>query len=839
MRPALTRLLKRPSALSIIDSLTASPIGIEQLDSRYTRLRCQSQCAKQSHLAGDDNACGVKGRTRPLWRPKAKKKELSFAVYDIEPTHDDSESHVHENRSTSSNPAKTPTQQLRLDPERLEFESDIGHTDEPGSRLVDLPKHRNDFELWEELLRFRQRHYGDKGTETIWEGMTLRVDGLQIPLSGDRADFFWQSFVSLGLKREIFLREVMNYAISIWGDDGECWPRLHEYVVGGLLERGMDKQAIEWHRKLQSSKLAKPEDLSRILPHVMSPPKLTATPDLLLLSGVQSANRSKENRLRLRTLKELCREVDRNVYGLVIKSILEQGHGEHALSMHNWLTARQDHPQSMKEIDPLLDYTRDYGLRQEYDNLREYAQTRFSSPSCGPEVPEKTLDAKESERQDEEVPPAKKHSYKDDLAARLFATRALNMDMIIGGLRMVGVSRIGPRTLREMALRVQDGQEILANLKLLRLSGISVADSVFTRLVPKLAAQNREFLLSDLLQSDQHPDVLEDRQVQESLLVSYYMARDWRQYNVSLAILAEHFPDCPDLMDIHFRKHLAAGELSAASKVVDELTLRGRTLSEDSVDFMADKLLPNRRMHHRPQQSEGISERDAMVFLFGVLQRVVPTGCYVSAAFWEEFLKRLGMGNYWDELRECCLWLAQQYAHGPGESDKHRGIFSSQAPSVKADSRVLTLVLGEKMQQAIVAWGFKFRVTRETEAKCAIQHPTTGDKLIPWVRGLLLLRELEQAGLTLHAGPIRSATRIRLNLLFGTYSHSAVRLNRMLRRVNPYNLGRVLDDIKLAWGEFLFDEEEVEQPEQLLNPARTLRSRKNSAKVILSQRRAR
>ncbi|KAJ5710354.1 hypothetical protein N7488_004510 [Penicillium malachiteum] len=836
MRPALTRLLKRPSALSIIDSLAASPIAIEQLDSRYTRLRCQSQCAKQSHLAGDSNSDGVKGhRTRPLWRPKAKKKELSFAVYDIEPTHDDdSKSHVRGNRSTSIKPTKTPTQQLRLDPERLDFESDVGHTDELGSRLVDLPEHRNDFELWEELLRFRQRHYGDQGTQTIWEGMTQRVDALQIPLSGDRADFFWQSFVSFGLKREIFLREIMNYAISIGEVDGECWPRLHEYLVGGLLERGMDKQAIEWHRKLQNSRLAKPGDLSQILPHIMSPPKLAPTPDLLLFSGVQSEIHSRAPRLRLRTLKELCRGVNHDVYGLVIKSILEHGHGEHGLAIHNWLTARQDHPQSMKEIDPLLDYTRDYGLRQEYDNLREYAQTRFASPS-GPEIPE-TIDA---ELRDEEHSLAKKHQYKDDLAARLFATRALNMDMVIGGLRMIGVSQIGSRTLREMALRVQDGQEILANLKLLRSSGISVADSVFTRLVPKLAAQNREFLLSDLLQSDQHPDVLEDRQVQESLMVSYYMARDWRQYNVSLAILAEHFPDCPDLMDIHFRKHLAAGELSAASKVVDELTLRDRTLSEDSVDFMADKLLPNRRMHHRPQQTQGISERDAMVFLFGVLQRVVPTGCYVSAAFWEEFLKRLGMGNYWDELRDCCLWLAQQYSHGPAESDKHRAIFSSQQRSVKADSRVLTLVLGDKMQQAIVAWGFMFRVTRDTEAKCAIQHPAIHDKLIPWVRGLLLLRELEQAGLTLHAGPIRSATRTRLNLLFGTYSHSAVRFNRMLRRVNPYNLGRVLHDIKLAWGASLFDEEETAQPEQLLNPPRTLRSRKNSAKVILSQRRAR
>ncbi|KAJ5937229.1 hypothetical protein N7454_004884 [Penicillium verhagenii] len=800
MRPALNRLLKRPSALSIIDSLVTTSIGIEQLEFRYARLqcqsRCQSKCASQPKLADDkDTGVSHQEKANNPWLNKSKTKPLSFSIYDIEPNHPSPEPSSRANNSAPSGSPECITKSLQLNPERLEFESDIGHSKDLGTRLVDLPEHRNNFELWEELLRFRQRQYGDHGTEVIWDGITNRAGGVKLPLTGKHADFFWQSFVDLGLKQETFLKEVLDYAVILGGSDGCCWSGLYERVVGGLLERDMKKQAIDWHRKLQDSQLASPSDLLRIIPYAIPLPSLTAVNDVLLFATPRPTLRSTTPLMRIKTLKALCRGIDHHIYGPVILSLLEQGYGEDALAMHGWLTARRDHPESMQELQHLLEYTRKYGLRQEYDNLRDYAQLQF--PSTFPE--QDMSQGRPASEKDTKSGSSGKREYKDDIAARLFATRALNFDMVIGGLRMLGIAKIGPRTLREMAVRAHDSQEILTNLKLLRQAGITTTDSVFAKLVPKLAAQTREFLLSDLLQSDQHPDALEDAKLQESLLISYYMARDSRQYNMSLAILAEHFPDSPGLLDIHFRKHLAAGELSAASKVVDELTLLGKTLSEDSVDFMAEKVLPSRRMHHQPQVTQGLPAHDAAIFVFKVLQRVVPTGCYVSPAFWQELLKRFGMGNHWDELRECSMWLVDQYTHRPEEKGKHRGILSSQQmPTIRSDNRVLGLIFDEEMQQAIISWGFKLRVTHATINETYCLHPATGAKLIPWTRGLILLRELEEAGLALRLSSIRRATQIRLNLLFGVYCHSAVRFNRMLRRVNPYSQDEVYKDINLA-----------------------------------------
>jgi hypothetical protein len=486
-----------------------------------------------------------------------------------------------------------------------------------------------------------------------------------------------------------------------------------------------------------------------------------------------------------------------------------------------------------------MEYAKKYGFRKEFTQVQDYAKGRFEEEILAAKQHIRAHDKSASKHAEGCVSEGKPGKpYKDDIGARLFATRALNFDMILGALRMLGVSEIGPRTVREMAMRAHGSQDILDKLKMLRQSGISIADTVFTRLVQKLAAQNRDILLSNLLSSDQHPDVLEDVEMQESLLVSYYMARDSHQYNMSLAVLAELFPDTPDLLDIHFRKHIAAGEFDAASKVVDELTLCGRTLNEDSVDYMADKVLTARRMNHRPAPAQQLSTAGEVMFIFKILKRVVPAGVYVSAAFWVELLKRLGMSGKWDELRECCLWLVHEYSQKTqSQSGKPRAFSNFTAPAGSRDGRMLKLIFTPQMQHAIVHWGFILRVTKETESKVLYAHPTTGVKLIPWVRGILLLRELEQAGLPLRRSVIYRAARSRLAMLFSRHCPSQRRMNRMLRRVNPYSLQRVAGDILCAWGDScLFHGMEVTEPWRLVNPWRTKYSRLRSTRVIVSRR---
>lgn len=838
MRPALLRLLKRPSALFTLDSLAAAPVGLEQLESRFKQLRCHSRRAGRGLVDDDADCTSEKHGTVPERQTARKRRPLSFPVYEIEhsPATPAPKSPYHANHSNRDDPIKSTITELQLDPEKLDFESDIGHANDTGTRLVDRPEYQNNIELWEELLRFRQRHYGDGGTLEIWTGLTVRLEDARLPVTGRRADYIWRSFVELGLKRELLLQEMVDYAIRLRQREGEHWAPLYETVVGGLLDRGMSKQAINYHQKLQQSRIALPRDITRIIRPAISSASLAAETQWHLSTSpgphLQSAT------TRLKTLKSLCRKPsEEGIYGLMISALLVQGYGEEAIVMHEFLTGRHDHPETIQDMQSLLDYAKKYGSRDEFQNLRDYASQRFGVAALPSE--EELLSTNNTSHMKLKSTSNEK-SFRDDIGARLFATRAINFEMILGSLKMLGVSAIGARSLRELATRANNSQEVLGKIKALRFSGISITDSVFTRLVQKLSAQNRDILLSDLLRSDQHPDSLEDVRVQESLLVSYYVARDWRQYNMSLAILAELCPDA-DLSDLHFRKHITAGELSAAAKVADEMALHGRVLSEDSMDYMAERVLAPRRMGHRPPPIQGWSTRDQVMFIFKILQRMVPIGGYVSSAFWVEMLKRLGMElHHWKELRECCNWLVRQYARSPETTSRP---WEALPPPEKAksgpDGRMLSLIFTSEMQAAIVYWGFQLGITSETESKYTIPHPTTGDQLIPWVRGILLLRELEQAGLHLQPRVIRDATRHRLAVLFGKYSPSARPINRTLRRNNPYSRQRVLKDISSAWGESMFAGAEYSHTDQVVNPVRSPGSLRRSAKVVLSRKRPR
>src|SRR5205809_6286002 len=88
-----------------------------------------------------------------------------------------------------------------------------------------------------------------------------------------------------------------------------------------------------------------------------------------------------------------------------------------------------------------------------------------------------------------------------------------------------------------------------------------------------------------------------------------------------------------------------------------------------------------------------------------------------------------------------------------------------------------------------------------------IPNPYGGasETLIPWVRGIVLLRQLKEKGVIVHDNMVRRVCRQRLAVLFGRYRRSDREINRMLRESNPCTLDEVLADLDKAWGTSLFE----------------------------------
>lgn len=804
MLPALLRLSKRPIVVSTLRFSTPASTDFWQDNVRCGYVKSQTTVA-QHELCEEESHFSIS-------RVHIAPQRLRVRDLATKPR----SARIERRQETPKNLTATHTYSRLAD---LDFQSDIGHTKEIGTRIIDDPRGQIDFALWEELLRYRLRRYGNKGALDIWRGLTVRLRGVWLPVDGNRAEFFWWTFINVGFQRQLFLESLADYAQRLWEETGTRWGGFYETIVGGLLQRGLARQALRWHEKLRHPHLAHPNDIVRIL-----------IPSLSFAAHREGKGDQLKTRCERYTLssgiwvfRSICQTVDgHQIYAPVISTFVRHGLTDDAVSMHTFLVDRNDHPQSMEELQPLLDSVKRYGTPTMMRRLQHYADHRFrhhAKLNYESEDPGQDLSL-------ETVPDRSVHdkSLKDEFGARLFATKAFKFEMIVSGLRMFGIQAVGPATLREMALRAHGCQDLLTELGELQKAGISIGNSLFARLVRKLAAENREILLSDVLHSDQHPDAFEDSALQESLLVSFYIARDWRQYHMTMAILGELLSENTEMTNIHFRKFVVAREWAAALKTVDDLYLQGKSIDSKSIDFIFAHVLTPRRERSIPPQRQTLPLYDEVDFVFRILRRVALAGGHVPPSLWTELLKRLGMDDRWATFRDCCVWLARHYS--PDHKQKawisllpDRTQHAVSRLPASYGNRVLRDIFNPRMQAAIVAWGFKTRNPRRLET---IPEHDTGiscKQLIPCVRGLLLLRELEQQGVYLSLKWIRRTCRIHLAVLFSRHSSSRRRQNRALRRENPYKLEDVLHDINIACGQSFFTENEVLELHSSVSPS--------------------
>src|SRR5207248_1840127 len=125
--------------------------------------------------------------------------------------------------STSKTRRKGTPMHLVSGRTKLDFESDIGHKRDIGTRLIDDPSNDRNFALWVGLLRFRQRHYGVDGVRDIWKGLTERNGRVDLPVDGYYADILWKIFIQAALEDNYLLRGIRDYSRTLWKKYGTRW----------------------------------------------------------------------------------------------------------------------------------------------------------------------------------------------------------------------------------------------------------------------------------------------------------------------------------------------------------------------------------------------------------------------------------------------------------------------------------------------------------------------------------------------------------------------------------------------------------------------------------------
>lgn len=660
--------------------------------------------------------------------------------------------------------------------EQYQYESSVHKPANRGPRLVDQIHYAQNFDLWLELIRFRHRHHGVKGLQSLFKEIQNR--DLRIPVHGNVADELWDLFLRLGWETGTMWSNVIPYARKLRAATKRSWSKLYFRVLSYCL-RDTPQKAVQWHAKLYNDFPPSLEQMKQIFDQA-------ATTDAALAAFK-----------RMYTDRPIP-----NMYATVIHRLCNLGKHEEAVRWHHLLTRMNDKPLNSAVAEPLSNYL------TVYCNDTRLVETTEEMMGAKASVADPIVhsfrngqfSSLKMNREHGRTRSAPMKRFGDGFCARLFATKVFSIDTIINGLRILGIDSIGPCSLRELALREQSSPKaICQRIDQLKNTGVSLDNSIFSTLIRSLASKGDGELLKDVVDCDMHPEAFEDQPLQESLLASYQRSGDHQQANRTLAILTiKVLPD--DFPGVYWNLLLSSAlkrkNLTDVHRILDEMHEHGVSVDRKSICDVRRQLLSVRDASRLPTNTAELPS------VIAILQKILQMGNPVPAFEWREFFRRLGMTGQLTELEKLSLWLADWYSN-PGFQASQLSVFNRRKVhvprylSTNHRSHPLRMIFPPMAQQAIIAWGFKH------PARIQKRAARSQNKGLAWRWGIALLRKLKQRTVSIRDSTVSKACELRLKALFREGELNR-RVSRQSRAQNIQYLKHLAEEIEKVWGGKLF-----------------------------------
>jgi hypothetical protein len=685
----------------------------------------------------------------------------------------------------------------------LEIESNVTLSSKPrdAQLKVDDPTYRLDFTYWVQLLQFQARNYGRKGIQKIWNGMMERK--IDLPTTGTVADILWGTFV----KDIDLVQDVLENASDLKTRTGRAYDGLYATCIGHWLPRH-PTTAYKSHLFLVEHL----NPTTRSLREIARSVKFTQT--------------------SLNTFKTIYLESnERDVYGTLIP-MLYPVNKPRAQEWHSFFLEHNDLPSVSLAASPMVTELSTYhtipsqNTRKPRSDSQHLVMRPDVVPRDKPEFNREIMSRMLGESH--HVKPKKE--FEDAFCARLFATRAFSPTSVIKGLGMFGIELIGPLALREMGLRTEPFDEMPRRFKELKDAGISIGKSVFSKAIEKFTADNRLDMVRELLESDQHPDVLEDTKVQEELLTFFISKEDWRQVHRTLAILTV-FHTNPEVesWNLLLRAHSKSSSGFQVNQVLEDMHSNGVEVTHESLNSLHRNILRHRSPSKRPIFRYG-DHFDDIRFLAKIWLRIMENGGNIPPWRWHEILRRFGMTGRLRELRRLLMWLAAWYH--PWKAASTQSAFRFPATLSKSTNlentkprplsetahsnhippshpkHPLAQLVPPNLQIALIEWGFKAGLAPNAKLERSLylrsgRNFHTHKTRVSWTTGLQTLATLRDSGIRVKDSTVRKAIKTRLTVLYGP-GVSNRKENRVAKRTNPYTFMEIIKVAEEVWGRRLF-----------------------------------
>lgn len=676
---------------------------------------------------------------------------------------------------------------------------------------------------WREKLEKSARLRGVDGMLSTW--LDMEKSRYMLPTEGSDADSLWTQLLNASIAEKQspaqskILDKVLAHAEILASKDNSQWPGLYSCIIGRWL-RVCPERATDWHLRLINL-----FSLTRV--------------DLRPLANACAFSR--DPFLALESFRVIHAAFPgQSLYDSFILELLNYNHKDNVIeAWHHHFVAQEDGPSAKTAALPEVKRLTDLSFAQMAEKATaDQAQADFSlSPTPFTRASMSTLVG--------DVHGIKPKEISDGFVAKLLATRAFSLDIILAGLGFFSISKLGPSALRELALRTTSSADFRTRLYDLEQKGISPDESIYSVVIGYISDNEFEHLFKALLARDQHPDDMDNIQIQSALLYEYLRRDDMANAHLSLIILSMIDSRGNDkAWNVMLQYYAKNGDHKNVESVARRMRTAAIPASRRSLTFLHRYVLTARSPSKRPvvlaadQASRYFSSLDFTTIMY---IHAAKHGVEVHPQLWVENLKRYGMLGDWNNLERLIWWLYSWYSHG----DRPDGDVTSSFPR-ESDEATLRAIFTKPMLTALVVWGMRApsqkplrmrQWTRGAKARRAIQplraddiqaeetaqpaHADDAPRVLPWARGIALLHQIETKYSVPLAHQTAHALIDRLWVLFGpafstrqrnleAITHNRAPIMEYLQHANDiwggklYNLdAELLKNNPESWSDFL------------------------------------
>ncbi|KAF2439004.1 hypothetical protein P171DRAFT_436371 [Karstenula rhodostoma CBS 690.94] len=679
----------------------------------------------------------------------------------------------------------------------------------------------------QDLVHRLQEAERRKGRDGILKEWVLRTRlGFDLPTDDTPdAEFLWGTFV----KDPRVVVELLAYAAHLRTRTGHVYPRLYELcIVHWLPNKKHSRQALVYHhfmrRELQLEQLP--------LQHLARVTKGRLTPAMY------------------DTLLEIYKDSsETNLYDEVVPAL--RHFPAWALAWHAACILKGDLPSPEVAASPMVRAFIAHNATSSNPAVRVNAAVA-GSLGINDEMDQALL----RRLRGQDAAPVR---FEDAFCARMFATRAVPPESVIRGLALVGVNEIGPLAVRAMASRTDPISELPQRFEQLRASGIALQGCVFSLALENFAEKKQHLLVQSMLESDQHPEVYDDAELQTELLDHYMEQQDWEQAHRTLAILSLfHHERATRAWNLLLQSHIERCAPTGIVQTLQSMAQYKIAVDPTSIIKLKTDVLLSRQRGHRPvkrtRRTAVTSDRPrtfddlrfvARVYLF-ILEREM---AYIPPMAWREIVRRFGMACRLRELRRLIHWLCCWYAprfEGPLNTvrepvfldpaiERLRASVSKKAmesrpsaPGGQVEGQAhknhpLQQLFSDSFKQGLVVWGFKARLLPNAPIEQSLFPGSEGRgsqgkkrhrrrlreagmvHRLDWDIGLKMLMELRDLGMYVSSRPVVKALQGMFINFFGR-GQSRKKHNRMMAAANTTRYVEYVRRVNEIWGKPLFTE---------------------------------